>query len=739
MAERRRTIASNQLPYNQPQVPSSIPRPANTGLRQSLAPQAAGRQSLAPGAFGGNMRGRASMAPSAYAGAGGGLGDSQVSSSSQPQGSQGAAGGSQFSQGHGGPPMTVSRSGHTYSSNMGGSMSVARGQGALRSSMAQPYGIDNIPGTERRTSTFRRSMAASVIATPGGGHIGAPSRHLKSAVDPRNYKTREAREAMNEDILNFCGERQFDLTKEDLKSVTQVKFWQLFEWLVKQYDPQVVFTTVDKTGAKKDQKTVVDAIIQVMQACQYPFADKVSKSHLQAPGSASNWPGILAMLHWFVVTVKARETAFLSAASLQVPAPDYHARLAAGEDVMDDAWREYTAKAYQTFLQGGGVAIAGPDGQESYVYPEEEDELRDIVNQQTETLRRCVDALRDEHDKLSREWQELSRTPDEMIAFRTRQDGIAKDLAKYEDTIEKLKASIQARAMDKQRLEGEIKRIQEGIEAKQAERTQLERIIKGQKLTPMEIQSLNADKEKLGNQIRDAQERYRNAVTRTMNFEVDMIKAIEKATALAASYEEKAQALGLLNGPVEGFEDVPFVQEINSASDSPVPEGLATQVKPALLKLRDRTKHEIREVNNQDVQVEEELTRLAEDVADLREALNQREQEVQVAKTEANRMDDASRREVETSEAELRRLEAQVASISATVDRALVEANHRYEQRNVERMAANQTTNAVRRRNRDALEQAIEQFMSYKEHMNDGTDKLTVLLDEVVASGCLAR
>lgn len=120
----------------------------------------------------------------------------------------------------------------------------------------------------------------------------------------------------------------------------------------------------------------------------------------------------------------------------------------------------------------------------------------------------------------------------------------------------------------------------------------------------------------------------------------------------------------------------------------------------------------------------------------------------------------ASRREVETSEAELRRLEAQVASISATVDRALVEANHRYEQRNVEcvlvycvrircseltsfsslrRMAANQTTNAVRRRNRDALEQAIEQFMSYKEHMNDGTDKLTVLLDEVVASGCLAR
>lgn len=149
-------------------------------------------------------------------------------------------------------------------------------------------------------------MAASVIATPGGGHIGAPSRHMKSAVDPRNYKTREARETMNEDILHFCSERQFDLAKKDLEHVTQTKFQQLFEWLVKQYDPQVAFTTVDKTGAKKDQKTVVDGIIQAMQACQYPFADKVSKSHLHAPGSASNWPGILAMLHWFVVTIKVR-------------------------------------------------------------------------------------------------------------------------------------------------------------------------------------------------------------------------------------------------------------------------------------------------------------------------------------------------------------------------------------------------------------------------------------------------
>lgn len=49
-------------------------------------------------------------------------------------------------------------------------------------------------------------------------------------------------------------------------------------------------------------------------------------------------------------------------------------------------------------------------------------------------------------------------------------------------------------------------------------------------------------------------------------------------------------------------------------------------------------------------------------------------------------------------------------------------------------MAAYEQTSALRRKNRDALEQAIEQFMGYKEHMTDGTDRLATLLDEVAAT-----
>lgn len=129
MGDRRRTI---QQPQQPPLVPSSIPRPSSSTLRQSLAPPTHNnnRQSLLPQ----NARAstsRQSIAPYSTYDQGGGASQSQ----SQP-----------FSQGHGGPqvPMTASRvGGNMYHSQQGLTASVAR-QGVLaqssRGSMAQSGG-----------------------------------------------------------------------------------------------------------------------------------------------------------------------------------------------------------------------------------------------------------------------------------------------------------------------------------------------------------------------------------------------------------------------------------------------------------------------------------------------------------------------------------------------------------------------------------------------------------------------
>lgn len=286
----------------------------------------------------------------------------------------------------------------------------------------------------------------------------------------------------------------------------------------------------------------------------------------------------------------------------------------------------------------------------------------------------------------------------------------------------------------------------------------LDRQVKEQKLTPLEIQSLSSDRANLTRQLQDVQTRYRSVLSKTMSLEIDLNKKIDEATQLCAEYDDKAQQLGLLDGPVKGFEDVPFAQEVNGASENPVPEGLAHVVKPALQSLRTNTRNEVRDLSLQGVKVEEELTRIKEALGDLGDREAQHEQELDVVDREKDQMQQAIDREVATSSAELERLQNQVSAISASMEYALAAANHRYEQRVVEcvrplrahsirmsacsprllllrrRMAVSEQTSALRRVNRQAFEQALEQFMTYKEHMASGTDRLGALLDEAVAA-----
>lgn len=178
---------------------------------------------------------------------------------------------------------------------------------------------------------------------------------------------------------------------------------------------------------------------------------------------------------------------------------------------------------------------------------------------------------------------------------------------------------------------------------KRALLARLDRQVKEQKLTPLEIQSLSSDRQNLTRAMHDVQSRYRAVLGKTMSLEIDLNKKIDEATGLCAEYDDKAQQLGLLDGPVAGFEDVPFAQEVNGASEAPVPEGLATVVKPALQSLRTSTRNEVRDLSLQAVKVEEELTRINEVLGDLGDREAQHEQELDVVDREKDQMQQVRR------------------------------------------------------------------------------------------------
>ncbi|KPV77620.1 uncharacterized protein RHOBADRAFT_41615 [Rhodotorula graminis WP1] len=757
MGDRRRTLqhSNSGLP-----VPSSIPRPPTT-LRHSLAPQQHGRPSLAASSSSAALpgRARASIAPLA---------------SSQESQAQSQGGGSQFSQGHGGPlvqqqaPMTASRQGHMYTSAaaqqqqqqqgggaFGGSMSVSRNPGALRSSMAVQH--DYAPPSERRTSTYRRGTlgtslggpAMMGLSTPGGGpvgHIGSSTTHGRALAlkDPRDSKPRQQRERMADDIMQFCALHQHAVSQKELLTPTGPQFESMFKFLVDKYDPAIRLSPVSSSSSaaaaaaaqgrdKNAGAKLADEVMQTLRAVQYPFADSITKSHLQAVGSAQSWPNMLAMLHWFVKVIEAREQAFASDVELHMPAADFASR-PPGEDTKQHAWVAHCANVYARFLYGEGQPVDPHDPDSAFMFPDEEDVLRELIERSQLALRERVEAVRQEHDDLEREYKLLTAKPDPIHGFREFRESQKRDLAKADTWLRDHERKLDNDRRDKVNAEREIEVALKDRDDKRALLARLDRQVKEQKLTPLEIQSLSSDRQNLTRAMHDVQSRYRAVLGKTMSLEIDLNKKIDEATALCGEYDDKAQQLGLLDGPVKGFEHVPFAQEVNGASEAPVPEGLSTVVKPALQSLRTSTRNEVRDLSLQAVKVEEELTRINEVLGDLGDREAQHEQELDVVDREKDQMQQAIDRETATSTAELDRLQTQVAAISATMEHALAVANHRYEQRVVERMAVSEHTSALRRANRQALESALEQFMSYKEHMGSGADRLGLLIDEAVAA-----
>ncbi|GAA5969120.1 hypothetical protein JCM3765_002185 [Sporobolomyces pararoseus] len=742
MGDRRRTIQSSNSGNNNNSVPSSIPRPSNLlggASRQSLAP----RQSIRTGGGGA----RQSIAP-------------YSSSYEQPSSSQGSSqGGGVFSQGHGGPPlpppMTASRNNHTLLSSS--SLSVNRNQPPLsssRNSFAQTnpgtlLNFDYVPPSERRVSTYhsnRRSTIggvggsmnqplpappSGVPMTPGGGI--SSSTLVRPSKDPREIRPRRVQERHAEEILNFLSTKQcpFSFNLTNLLGPTSSQFIQLFSFLTKLFDPSINFgqSTSSSTGGKGGTQKMKfeDEVLQTLKTVQYPFTDSITKSHLQSIGSMQSWPNMLAMLHWLAVTIDAREIAFNSDPELQMPLPESQLQLLPFEEVTSHAWFHFLNKSYDKF-------IGGKDEEEWEIDLEE---LKTYQNQATEVQRGRIEDLKGENEDLQREWNELCQNKDPIIAFKTKQAEVERDIERLTNWKISIEKKNQTYLSNCKILQGVISdSLIPERDSKKSQLDFLELQVKNQLLTPFEINSLNQERQNLMKSLQELQKRYRLITEKKMSLEIDLQVQLDKVSKLCLIYEEIATPLGILDGPVTipGFRDgeaVLFGQEINGASETnPVPEGISTIVKPALQKLRQGTKEEINELRQAQVNLEEEMTRLRETLQEFGDVQTGLELELEAVDREKLDLNERFEREMQATGLELERLQQQVHAANSTADHALLQATHRYDQRVLERRSVKQQTEEIRAKNRQALEAAMDSFVTYKEHMSSGTQTMVALINE---------
>lgn len=151
--------------------------------------------------------------------------------------------------------------------------------------------------TMRRQSTMPGgTMGPGGVAATPGAHRFAPSSRLMK--DPRPVKDRAFQKKCRDDITQFLEARGYTqaFSERTLINPTTKDFQEIFRFIHNAYEGRI---TNNLNLAKKFE----DEVPQLLRAAGYPFAADITKSHLQAIGAQHSWPGMLAMLHWFVQVI----------------------------------------------------------------------------------------------------------------------------------------------------------------------------------------------------------------------------------------------------------------------------------------------------------------------------------------------------------------------------------------------------------------------------------------------------
>lgn len=169
-------------------------------------------------------------------------------------------------------------------------------------------------------------------------------------------------------------------------------------------------------------------------------------------------------------------------------------------------------------------------------------------------------------------------------------------------------------------------------------------------MTEGEVQNLSTQRANLSHSLQAITTKHQTLQTKSLNSEIELTRALSSAEALCANYTSKAEALGLLPFPPDGYESINFEQEINGAIENPVMDCL-TFIKPALVELRTKAKEGFTKTQSESIVLEEQITREKESIGELKE-------------------------ESETHDSELKNEEAQLRDLKAVSSNVFISLNN---------------------------------------------------------------
>lgn len=495
-----------------------------------------------------------------------------------------------------------------------------------------------------RESINRRSSSFGGKGLAGGAYF--------SGKDPRPIREKAYQLEVIKNLINFLAKSGYPhpISQKILTAPSAKDFQNIFKFLYAQLDPGYDF------GKKFEEEVPV-----LMKGLRYPFAGELSKSQLYAVGSIHAWPGLLAMLGWMVDLINCCDLLQAHGEAQADPS------LSMSMDELDDAagadgagaaqserlFFDYLCRAYKLFL-------AGSDNFDPLI-----SELGAAFERRNQGTFQEVGQLTAAVAELEAEYQGLANEEPPLARAQ-------REYAIYKADIEKFQKFISHLEVKRAKFEEAITHARQEVEAHEAElqeaemsRASLQAQVDAQDICPEDIDRMNADKEVLVRTLETLGQARDEANRVFWERELLVQKKLDAAEKLVHEYNYAGEQVGIIPAEAANAKGLALDLVFNphaTRADQLLNRDVRAHIHPALNGIREECHAIIHQAQDQLLALQEALDRL-------REACNDKAEELRDSERKLERLVQGYLEEKEQCAAENKRTDEEAEQLEQTIQK----------------------------------------------------------------------
>ncbi|RKP08982.1 HEC/Ndc80p family-domain-containing protein [Thamnocephalis sphaerospora] len=518
--------------------------------------------------------------------------------------------------------------------------------------------------------------------------------------DPRPLRDKQFIQACVRHIIDYLTQAGYPqpVTHKTLQTPTSKDFQNIFRFLYSKFDPKYTF-----------QKKFEEEVPVLLKSLRYPFCDQISKSQLYAVGSMHSWPNLLAMLMWMT--------------NLGVERSD----MGAMSNILQHDSPNYTEKLYFGFLSHAyGVFLAGSDDFD----PMEQEMARNFDQRNMETIKE-IERLQEENAAMLHELEELHEKNPPLVGLEKDNRILRSDRDKFNQYIKHLETKKQKLLEMNGKIAEEFQSKEDELVKLNAERDRLQHIVDNQKVSPADVDRMNAEQEQLAKAIGAANEKD-EAISKTVwQREIDFQRKVDELEKAVQDYHSLAYQLALIpataanaNGKhleVELNVHAPRVEQIASVD-------LRQSVKPFLGLLRAEKNAECHKGQDELIAQQETLDQLTEHHADKKGELEVLETRYQKLQLQYNEEREMVNHENITSSAEIDHLEQELQRLRVEGANGLLQAQQRAQRAIIDYDHLVRISNERKEAAGKEILRILEDLITFKTHVETSLGELEKLV-----------